>query len=94
MIAPETYWSIRSMAPSVRQYLTLFYRGPKNTQEWNDMWVIGQSIDTTLEAHQAHGYGGVTHCLDTDDRMERWLSRIGAEAVSYTHLTLPTIYSV
>ena len=68
------------MAPSVRQYLTLFYRSPKNTQEWNDMWVIGQSIDTTLEAaHQAHGYFGVTHCLDTDDRMEHWLSRIGAE---------------
>ena len=79
-IAPETYWSIRSMAPSVRQYLTLFYRGPKNTQEWNDMWNIAQSVDGTLEiAYRHHGYPGVTNALDTDDRLEHWFSRKGAE---------------
>ena len=59
-IAAETYWSIRSSAPSVRQYLTLFWKGDKRSQEWHDIWTVGQSVDLALQhAHDTQGYVGV-----------------------------------
>ena len=48
------------------------------------MWMLAESIDLTLEqVHQTSGYSGVCKALELDDRLEHWLSRIGAE-VAFT----------
>ena len=35
-----------------------------------------------------------TNSSSTDNEYSKWVDNQGDEAVSYTHLTLPTIYSV
>jgi hypothetical protein len=51
---------------------------------WTEMWMLAESIDLTLEqVHQTSGYSGVCKALELDDRLEHWLSRIGAE-VAFT----------
>lgn len=71
---------MRSVAASARAYFSQYYRGARTTQEWNDLWSIAQSVDSTLElAYQSGGYMAVCSALDNDDRLEHWLSRIGAE---------------
>ena len=79
-VAAEVYWNIRSSSPSVRQYLTLYYRGDKSSQLWHDLWLSGQSTDLHLEeVYEHYGYAGVCRALDEDDKLEHWLSRIAAE---------------
>ena len=46
----------------------------------------GLKIDDSLDVFAVHGVGGILGTL--------LVAFLGAEAVSYTHLTLPTIYSV
>ena len=63
-----------------RQWLTAYYAGDKRTQEWKDLWVAGESIDLTLEQiHVVGGYAGVCAALESDDRLEAWLTRISAQ---------------
>ena len=41
---------------------------------------MAESVDLTLEiAHRQGGYPSVCSALDTDDRLEHWLSHIGAQ---------------
>ena len=51
---------------------------------------IGISVAVFRRA--LHGYSGFHPSMQTCDRLADWLAWMGA--VSYTHLTLPTIYSV
>ena len=67
------------------QYLTLFWKGDRRSQEWHDILTVGQSADLALQhAHDTQGYGGVCNVLDTNDSVETWLARIGAEVVFQT----------
>ena len=88
--AAEIYWKIRSQAEDVRRWLTAYYRGRKDDQEWRDLWLTAESADTSLQEVYERGfrgypagYGAVCAALDADDRVEGWLTRISA-AVTYS----------
>ena len=69
---------------SCAEYFSLHYRGDRAGQGYRDLWNIAQAADLTLkEAHRAYGFAGVMHALNTDDRMEHFMTRLGAE-VAYT----------
>ena len=92
-VAAATYWKLREAANSCRDYLSLHYRGDRKVQEWHDLWNIAQSIDITLEMeHKAGGYSRVCWSLDNDDRLEHWLSRIGAQ-IAYLRTGDPVMLS-
>ena len=59
---------------------------------------LEQSGKSLLSAHllaETQKQGGVAVLIDTETAVSReFLEAIGVDAVSYTHLTLPTIYSV
>ena len=55
-----------------------------NGDQWE--WVVAVAIGTKL------AFKVVT--IDTGDAVKYWSAGSDVEAVSYTHLTLPTIYSV
>jgi hypothetical protein len=79
-IASETYWHMRGAAANIREWMALHYTGTRGGQEWSDLWVIAESIDLTLEQyHSQGGYQAVCSALDTDDRLEHWLSRLGSQ---------------
>ena len=79
-VAAATYWELREAADSCRDYLAMHYRGDRKVQEWHDLWSIAQSVDIALEMeHKAGGYSRVCWALDNDNRLEHWLSRIGAQ---------------
>ena len=79
-MGPEIYWNIRASSPSVRQYLTLYFRGDRSSQSWHDVFTAGQSIDLSLEEiYRRDGYGGVCRALETDDKLEHWLTRVAAQ---------------
>ena len=60
--------------------MTHHYPGSRQGQEWHDLWNVASSIDMTLElAHRSGGCPGLCQALDADDRIEHWLSRIGAQ---------------
>ena len=50
--------------------------------DWNNHTYTLISVDNVIEA------------MDYADSIDAYLISINSEAVSYTHLTLPTIYSV
>ena len=54
------------------------------------------SVRSALSSAIANHAPPVPEFPDTESRMVylRWLGRMGDRPVSYTHLTLPTIYSV
>ena len=76
------------MHETVREFMTLYYKGPKSGQEFRDLWQVACNIDSTLDiAHKAgaptrQGFAYVEHALQTDDRLEHWLNRISAQ-ISY-----------
>ena len=85
-MAPEVYWQVRTAASSCRAWMSLYYKGAKNDQRWEDVWGVSESVDLTLqqiydsylpEHHLA--YQAVCHALLTDDRLENWLSRLAGE---------------
>ena len=79
-MALEIYWKIRGCSSSVREYMTQHYSGARAGQEWHDLWGLAASVDSTLEmAHRLGGYPSVCACLDQVDRVEHWLSRLGAQ---------------
>ena len=79
-VASETYWHMRSSAAGIREWLALHYTGSRRGQEWRDLWCTAESVDLTLDAaFRSHSDVGVQHMLDHDDRLEHWMSRIGAQ---------------
>ena len=71
---------------SMERYELLFefakkHPSPLPPDEWN-------------EGNQVHGCQSRAHVECGRDGSGNFLMRGGADAVSYTHLTLPTIYSV
>ena len=78
-MGPEIYWNIRASSPSVRQYLTLYFRGDRASQSWHDVFTAGQSIEFSLEEiYRREGYSGICRALETDDKLEHWLTRVAA----------------
>jgi len=60
--------------------MVVMYRGDKSGQEYKDLWNLAVSTDLTLEReYRDHGFQGVVWALNTDDRLEHWLSRLGAQ---------------
>ena len=79
-MAAEVYWKIRNSASCVREWMTLFYSGSRHEQRWKDLWLIAESTDLTLaQAYAQGGYPMVCGFLDTDDRLEHWMSRLAGE---------------
>ena len=79
-VAAEVYWKMRASAPTVRQWMSAFYPGSKTEQLWADLYQVAQNVDLTLQmAWDTGGYAGVCTALESDDRVEVGLSRIGAE---------------
>ena len=79
--APEIYWAVRgSGAASCREFMTLYYPGKRNDQEWTDLWCLAQSADVRL--HQGYMMGGfpeICRLLAEDDLLESWLTRLSAQ---------------
>ena len=79
-VAPETYWKIRDDCDNFRQFMAQHYKGKKEGQEYRDLYNTCVFIDTTIElAHRQGGYPGVLAALQTDDRLEVAIARIGAQ---------------
>ena len=86
-MAPEVCWQLRSSAPSCRAWMSLYYEGARNDQQWIDVWGLSGSVDLTLlhiyNSHQpdhSKGLQAMHDALLTDDRLEDWLSKL-AEAL-------------
>ena len=81
-MAPETYWNIRQSADSVSFYVSHFMQ-PRTDREkaaYPDLWLLATSADLSLErAYGEHGCQGVLWALNSDESIEHWLSKIGAE---------------
>ena len=78
-VAPETYWTLRRSAPTVRAWLSLFYPGDKTGTTWSQLWLAAEITDLELDrVHASHGFAGVEHLLRTSDTIEHSLSTIGA----------------
>ena len=78
--APEIYWQIRASTSTVREWVVLFLPGNRQSQEWADLYELGESIDLTLHAgYAAGGFPEVIRLLSSDDRVETWLCRLSAE---------------
>ena len=80
-VAAEVYWRIRQSSSSVREYLSLHWKGNRDGETWLNCWGLAENVDITLQ--MAHNFGGlpaVFAALAGDDRLELWLGRLGAEA--------------
>jgi len=78
--APEIYWQIRASTSTVREWVVLFLPGNRQSQEWADMYGLGESVDLTLHAgYTTGGFPEVVRLLSSDDRVETWLCRLSAE---------------
>ena len=79
-MAFDTYWELRRQATSVRNYLSQLYKGPRDTQEFCDLWTMAEMIDSSLDiAYRQGGKPAVDWLLLNDDNAEHILSRIGAQ---------------
>ena len=64
-IAYETYWELRRQAQSIRGYLATHYKGSSATQEYADLWTMGEILDGQLDiAHRSCGVAGVNHSCE------------------------------
>jgi hypothetical protein len=71
---------LRRQATSVRNYLSQLYKGPRDTQEFYDLWTLAEMVDTSLDnAYRHGGKPAVDWVLLNDDNTEHSMSRIGAQ---------------
>ena len=60
--------------------MALFYTGSRAGQEYRDLWATAQSVDLTLQHEYLRGgYPSVIQALNTDDRIEHWMARLGSQ---------------
>ncbi len=78
-VALETYWAMRRTSTDVRDFMTNHYSGLKQGDEWSDLWMAAEVVDSEADrAYRSGGLEGVNMMLATSDVMEHMLSRIGA----------------
>ena len=60
--------------------MSQLYSGPKDTQEYADLWTLGEMVDGQLDiTYRSHGKQGVDYLLLNNDAIAHALSRIGAQ---------------
>jgi len=79
-VARATYWQCRRYSQCIRDFVSRHYKGDQSGARYLDLWLIAESIDLCVRnLYLTGGTEAINHGLDTDDRLEHMLIRVGAE---------------